>query len=349
MTIINKLEIFPYTLPLKRTWTSAGGEFSERKGFIVKVYNETGTGYGDCAPLLQAGTESYQLAHDFLLEAATKCRNINSETVLEQLNSEMVCPAAVCGIETAILDLIAKLHNKSVAQYLNPAALECVNINNNLGVLDRQHKINQDSKFSVVKLKVGIVDSQEELHYLRTLSQRLEPGVLLRLDANGAWSYDDAEKFIEACGDLPVESIEEPLQQPSVVQLKQLQSNTEISLAIDESLKQIGHDVLLDEQPVKRLIVKPMREGGLRTSLSLIHDSLAAGFETIVTTTVDSAVGVWAATHLAAAIGSAGTGFVHGLATSGWLAEDIAIAPEIINARICLGNITGLGAEEIYI
>jgi len=107
-------------------------------------------------------------------------------------------------------------------------------------------------------------------------------------------------------------------------------------LALDESLTEVDLDKLWQRPPVKRLTIKPMVQGGLLPGLKLAQKAYKAGMDVIVTTTIDSAVGVWAATHLAAALGKKGEGLAHGLATSEWLVKDVARPPVIQQGIITL-------------
>lgn len=62
--------------------------------------------------------------------------------------------------------------------------------------------------------------------------------------------------------------------------------------------------------------------------------------DVVFTSVVDSAVGVSAAAHLAAAVAP---GLAHGLATLDWLAADVAPAPPRRDGRLWLGTAPGLG------
>jgi len=78
----------------------------------------------------------------------------------------------------------------------------------------------------------------------------------------------------------------------------------------------MGADTVFDQKPVRRVVLKPMVLGGLVSALALARRAREVGVECVVTTTVDSAVGVTAALHLAAAVAN---DLAHGLATSsGW-------------------------------
>ena len=90
---------------------------------------------------------------------------------------------------------------------------------------------------------------------------------------------------------------------------------------------------------MRRLVLKPARIGGIRATLALAAAAKAAGMDVVVTSVVDSAVGVAAAAHVAAALG----GPAHGLATSAWLAADVAAPPAIVAGRLQLAELPGLG------
>ena len=243
-----------------------------------------------------------------------------------------------------------------MARWLNNDATGKVQVNANLGRLDETtiRRLPGAEGYSVIKLKVGMAPIKQELEWLQQLTVALPQGVSLRLDANRAWGFEQASEFLAAISSLPIESVEEPLANPGWEQLYRLQQVTEIPLALDESLgkfRPVGVGVKLnsdvavkghranqfDSDPlrlwqmpqVKRITLKPMVLGGLLPSLKLARQAFDAEMDVIVTTTVDSAVGVWAATSLAAALGKRGEALAHGLATSQWLVSDVAEPPNI--------------------
>jgi len=63
----------------------------------------------------------------------------------------------------------------------------------------------------VLKWKVGVGDLADELALLDDVCGALPGGGKLRLDANGAWSRRQAERWLERCADRPVEFIEQPI------------------------------------------------------------------------------------------------------------------------------------------
>ncbi|MDP2155360.1 MAG: enolase C-terminal domain-like protein, partial [Sulfuricella sp.] len=119
-----------------------------------------------------------------------------------------------------------------------------------------------------------------------------------------------------------------------------LQAKVSFPLAADESLRIMGADAVFNQPPVRRVVLKPMVLGGLVSALALARRAREADVECVVTTTVDSAVGVTAALHLAAAVAN---DLAHGLATSAWLLRDVGKAPLVAGGVLRLGGDPGLG------
>jgi o-succinylbenzoate synthase len=345
---IAEASLIPYRLPLRRSWRSARGVFSYRCGWLVRLKSDEGLeGYGDCAPLPEAGTESADSALAQLELGLPLLRGVLLEKALESLSlsSLFARPATRCALETALLDMMAQQAALPLARWLNLDARLSVKANQAIGNLDgtegRRARVAAAAGFSVLKLKVGLNTPEKELAHLRRLSATLPPAVFLRLDANGAWNPVQARQFINGLSGLPVESLEEPLRDPRAASLRELQSQAVFPLALDESLARTGTENPLAERAVRRLVLKPMVLGGLFPALALARRAQDAGLECVVTTTVDSAVGVLAATHLAAALAN---GLTHGVATSSWLRRDVGVFPPVRAGAIELDNSnSGLG------
>ncbi|MCK4710429.1 MAG: o-succinylbenzoate synthase, partial [Gammaproteobacteria bacterium] len=248
--------------------------------------------------------------------------------------------AVACALDTALIDLLSQAENISISQWLNPECEDEVKTNINWGALNDvdPDTIIQQPVAPVIKIKLGLDHIQHEIKQLHKICKQLPSACQLRLDANQAWSYNDAQDFINQCNNLPIESIEEPLAQPDIMQLQKLQLDSPFPIALDESICQFNEDDLLGEKVVKKLMLKPMVVGGLRKTLKLANRAKAAGMESVITTTVDSAVGVWAAVHVAAALGVTGRDISHGLATSQWLKKDVAQPPLISDSEIKLNR-----------
>jgi o-succinylbenzoate synthase len=240
--------------------------------------------------------------------------------------------------------LLAQQAGLSLARWLNPHSSAAVKVNAVLGGLDGQVTeralVAVAEGYSVLKLKVGLAARNEEIALLHDLVRCLPAGISLRLDANCAWNEKEAADFLGALAGLPVESVEDPLADPDPDAWHRLQAKVPFPLAADESLRIMGADTVFKQRSVRRVVLKPMVLGGLVTALALAHRAREAGVECVVTTTVDSAVGVTAALHLAAAVAN---DLVHGLATSVWLEGDVGNPPLPTGGVLQLRDCPGLG------
>ena len=344
--IIKQVNIIPYSLPFRQSWQTNRTNLSARIGWLVKMTDEANRyGYGDCAPLAEAGTEEDHIAYQQLLSQQSSLIGQSISCVLQQLPHQTPTPAARCAIETALLDLLSQAEQQPLRQYLNPNALGSIRVNSMLGplatnILPLAQKAIQQG-FNTLKIKIGMLAVQEDIRLLRQLIEQLPEHIQYRLDANGSWSYQDAELFIQSLAGLNIESIEEPLQQANLIQLRHLQDKTHIALALDESINKFDLKTLLNAQAVKRLILKPTEQGGLLPSIAFTKRASEHDTQVIITSSIESAIGIQATAQLAAALSD--TSSTHGLATSEWLVNNVATPPAISNGILHLNDKIGLG------
>ncbi len=327
-----RLRLHPYRLPLRRPWVAASVTLTERRGWLIEATGEDGTtGWGDCAPLPSTGAAGCERAFAALSRLAGTGAALPGDP-----------PEVRWALETAQFDLEARQHGVPLARLLGAGELT-VPVNAALGPLDAAcagraaEAAAQGYRYG--KIKVGIDSVDRELARLRDLAERLDGRLRLRLDANRAWIAADARRFLTAVADLPIDGVEEPLAAPTCAALAALQADLPFALAADESLPVLGIDALLAANAVRRLVIKPARIGGIAATLALAETARRAGVDVVLTSVVDSAVGVAAAAHLAARLG----GPAHGLATGSWLAADVAPAPPIVAGRLRLPDAPGLG------
>ncbi len=350
-TRIESLSVHPYRIALHRPWQSARGAFGDRSGWLVRARSERVTGYGDCAPLPEAGTEPLDQSALALHAWETRLVGMEIDEALSLLaGGAPAAPAAVTAVECALLDLQSRLAGVSLRQWIaRPAEADVPNsvpVNVVLGGVgtvgpDDVARACEDG-FGVLKLKVGLADPDLELVRLAEIARSLHAGVRLRLDANGAWDGDTAARVVAMLNQLPVESLEEPLRVPDPETLSHLQSLAAFPLALDESLGSLRAGLVRGHLPVRRAVLKPPVIGGLRATLELARRLQEAGCEVVLTSLVETAAGLWPTAQLAAAIGSP---LPHGLDTARWLAADLGQAPIPHLGRIRLPDGPGSGFQ----
>lgn len=351
--MIPRLSLTPYRLPLRRAWRSARGARAERTGWLVRARLNGIEGFGDCSPLPEAGTETAELAGERLLLWSRRygALSVHDQLALLADSAETRTPAADASIETALLDLDARWRGQSLRARLSGAdadASQEITVNAALGAVTSVSPGAVESAlnagFDTLKLKVGVATPAEELATIAALCRGLPARVRLRLDANRAWSEADARRMVAGLVRWAdrIDSLEEPLREPSDRALQALQQQAPFAIALDESLQFRPWPISLEALPVRRLVLKPAVIGGLRPTLNLARSALGRGGEVVITSLIESAAGIWASVQLAAATGSTAA---HGLATSDWLATDLGPAPAIESGRIRLPDRPGSGFD----
>ena len=343
--VISRARVHSYRLPLKRPWRSARGNWTERRGWLIQLVTRDGlAGYGDCAPLPEAGTELFSVAETALGELLGGAQGCPSEVLLKSLDGCIDAPATRCGVECALLDILSKRETQPLARWLNATAANEVSLNAALGVLDSDiaHRAHAaiEKGHQVLKVKLGIKPAAREIAELKELVETLPDGIRLRLDANGSWDEATASSMIAALGNMPIESLEEPVTKPTWSNLVRLQALAPWPIAMDESLPRWQQGESPGQLPVSRLVLKPMVLGGVLPAMATAIQARAAGVSSIVTSTVDSAAGVHAAAQLAAALAG---DLAHGLATSDWFKEDLGSPPTVEGGKLRLDNTPGIG------
>lgn len=355
---IVRARCIPYRLPLKRPWVAAATTLRERQGMLVAIETDTGlVGHGDCAPLPSSAAGDHARVFAALRNAVAALPGREVAAALPATAP----PELRWALETACVDILARCKGLSIARYLDGSVQETwpqaepgevgpadrtlhrVSVNAALGALNdgclARAATAHEQGYAFAKIKVGVGAPDAELARLREL-HAAAPGLRLRLDANRAWNDADALRLLTGIADLPIDAIEEPLVAPTPARLAALQRALPFAVAVDESLPELGAKALFAAGAVRRLVLKPARVGGITATCALVLRARAAGVETVLTSVVDSAVGVTAVAHLAAALAP---GIAHGLATLDWLAADVAVGPPLVAGALSLAAAPGLG------
>lgn len=342
---ISAIRLHPYDLPLVRPWVWAGGVLTRRQGVIVRVETWDGRwGVGDCAPLpVSFGGESAQAAQTALTHAMAMLPGQGVGQALAGLDLHQ-CPAARCALETALLDVQAQCQGVSLSTLLDGGAADRVLVNASLGCLDddcadRAAQAWQ-AGYTVAKLKIGLQSWDQELPRLLDLIGHCAGRLRLRLDANGAWDAVTALRVVKSLSGLDVEGLEDPLADPSPSWLRRLQDQADFPIAADDALIHLGESLTAGGSAVRRWVLKPSLLGGPLPCMALALRAKRLGIQVVVTSVVDSSIGVTAAAHVAAALDS---GLAHGLATTDWLAADVAAPPCLAQGYLYLPSKAGLG------
>ncbi len=177
-----------------------------------------------------------------------------------------------------------------------------------------------------VKVKVAEPGQSLEEETARVAAARkyLGPQGRLRVDANGGWSVSEAERAIRELAGFDLEYAEQPCR--SVAELVQLRSRIEplgVKIAADESVRKAEDPLAVARAgAADLLVIKAQPLGGIRSALKIVEE---AGLPVVVSSALDSSVGIAMGAHLAAALPE--LPFDCGLGTAALLQSDVVADP----------------------
>lgn len=306
-----------YFVVLSREFVASSHSHRRRKGIIVRAHATDGeVGLGEIAPLPGYSSDSIEAASQSGRELAARLVGVNVPGNTDELASVVsgLCesgdcqPSAVFGIETALADLAAKQRGLPLCKWLDPNATRNVPVNAVIGgeTYDMQDQVRTliNDGFTSFKLKVGIESNDSDVERIKTVCRYLPEGGAIRLDANGSWDFESASYVLSRVNDCPIEYVEEPLALSEVHKLTELYAQTGTPFAIDESVLETDlWNTLIKLLCVKAVIIKPTMVGGLSVARHLFGIAQQVGKTPVVTSTLESGVGVSACLHLAASLG----------------------------------------------
>jgi L-Ala-D/L-Glu epimerase len=234
--------------------------------------------------------------------------------------------ASRAALELAILDCVLRSHQMSVAQVMPPRRQKIVYSGIiTAGSLETAVRHARQMKLvglEHIKVKVGMDDDFDRLHAIRGV---FGPRASLRVDANGAWTVEQAAEALNRMAVLNIDSVEQPLPRGPVAELRRLRQLIRVPVMVDESLVTLADtDELIEARAVDYFNIRVSKCGGLARSLEIARRGLRAGIRLQVGAQVgETAILSAAGRHLAAALPD--VAFVEGSYGSMLLTEDISL------------------------
>jgi o-succinylbenzoate synthase len=334
-----------FSLPLASPLETAHGTIRHREGYLLQTNVGEMTGLGEATPL--AGwTESNAACRDRLEAAVETAESGDYERAVRDLEVAQA-PAASHGFTTALYDAMARRENTSLADWLaDGRCADTVPVHATIGADDPNSTVEAVQSaamagFDTVKLKVGTASVDADIERVRAVREAFS-GLAIRLDANGAWTRQQAATVIETLAPLDIAYLEQPVPGDELQALADLAGGS-VPIAVDESL--IDHPLheLLSGPIADMVVLKPMVLGGPGETVTLARRARDAGVTPVISTTIDGVVARLAALHAAAALADPPT---CGLATAALLQDDLAPDPAPVkDGRIAVPHGPGLGLD----
>jgi L-alanine-DL-glutamate epimerase-like enolase superfamily enzyme len=285
-------------LPLKHRFTIAHQSREVQETLIVRLEEDGLFGLGESTT-----NPFYGINLDNMREALEKFKPVllggkwNTPAELWELGKEVFQdnPFAQCALDQAAWDLYTKKMGKKLYEYLdlNPQRIPTTNFTLGIDTVEKMCAKLREVEWPIYKIKLG---TDQDLEIVREL--RKNTNSIFRVDANCAWTVDQAISYSEELALLGVEFIEQPLAKDNLEGMREVFAHSKLPLMADESCISES-DVEKCQGHFHGVNIKLVKAGGITPALRMIQEAKALGMKTMVGCMTESSVGISAIAHIA--------------------------------------------------
>ncbi len=275
--LITHIEIYKYTIPMV-PFTIATGTMEFAQNLLIRVHTDGGiVGIGECSafPMIAGETQAtcYEMAKDF----ARLWKNKPALQIEERLGELDLFTAgnytAKSAFDLALYDMASKAANQPLYRYLGGAQKE---IESDLTIgIDTPEKMAatatgfKEKGVRMIKVKLGKKVS-DDVERIKQIRQAVGDEILLRIDANQGWSYDDAVTALTALGPYNIQFCEQPMRKWNDELLPRLCTLSPIPLMADESVF-THHDAerIIRNKACAYINIKFAKSGGIHEAIKI--------------------------------------------------------------------------------
>lgn len=327
-----RFEIEERLLHFKQPAGTSRGVYTTRKIWLVHLSDGLREGVGECAPLPDLSCDA-RPDYGEVLEGFCQSLCETGEIDYEALRTY---PSMLFGLETALLNL-------QQGDQLFDTAFSCgeVGIPINglvwMGSYDEMLKRMEEKLekgFRCVKLKIGAIDFDQELDLVKRIRERFSfHEVELRLDANGAFPFEEALYKLELLSQYAIHSIEQPIKAGQWAYMAELCRESPLPIALDEELIGVNDPEMkahmLNIIKPRYIILKPSLHGGMMGCREWIEAAKQQGIGSWITSALESNIGLNAIAQFASDVYGDDIRMPQGLGTGQLFTDNIPLPLEI--------------------
>ena len=334
-----KIDIEERVLHFKQPAGTSRGVYTERKIWLVKMTDGDAVGIGECAPLPK-------LSCDDIPHYAEVLRRFCDEVERSgQLDTEALrdYPSMLFGLETAMLSFAKTQHS-------TPFSKGEVGIPINglvwMGTYEEmKERIEQKlaQGFHCIKLKIGAIDFDAELELIKKIRERFShQEVELRVDANGAFPFDEALYKLELLSQYALHSIEQPIKAGQWANMAELCRESPLPIALDEELIGVNDPdqkrQMLNIIRPRYIILKPSLHGGMMGVREWIDIANDMDIGSWITSALESNIGLNAIAQFCADVYGDNIPMPQGLGTGQLFTDNIPMPLEIRGDKLWISK-----------
>ncbi len=325
-----------YILNFKRPSGTSRGVMTEKETWFLLLEENGKIGIGECGLLRGLSIDDRS---DYEEKLQWVCENIDLGK--DKLWNELIeFPSIQFGVEMAFLSLQSKspfqLFPSTFTQGKDNMLINGLVWMGEQSFMKTQIEEKLAQGFSCIKLKIGAIDFEKELGLLRFIRQNFDAKTIeIRVDANGAFSSNEALYKLNQLSEFELHSIEQPIQKNKTDMMSELCKTSPIPIALDEELIGVfayeDKAKLLDVIQPQYIILKPSFIGGFKGTLEWIALAEKRNIGWWITSALESNIGLNAITQFTYTLNNT---MPQGLGTGGLYTNNFDCPLEIENGHI---------------
>ncbi len=311
---ITRIKVSAVNIPLIKNYTiSMVGMVSTSRSVVVELTTDEGlVGVGETDPELMFSGESQETVMTVLrhhLGPALLGHDPLDLTALHQ-RMDAICVGnnfAKAAFDLACHDVLGKHLNVPAYRLYGGLVNDRIEVMWSLGsdsieanVADAVQRVEEGYK--TIGLKVGTLEPKEDIARVQAVRKAIGDDILIRCDANQAWTADQAIPIIQRMADYAICMIEQPVPYWDIEGLAKVRTSVNVPVAVDEGFRSPRDAVKLIQADAADIFsIKTTKLGGLHPSFQAAKIIDAAGRKIFVNSMIEMGISTMSSLNLAAA------------------------------------------------
>jgi o-succinylbenzoate synthase len=329
-----KYEIEEKTLHFKQPAGTSRGVYTTRKVWLVRLSDGEREGVGECAPLPDLSCdamddEEYRSILNRVCEEFCQRQELDNDSWRQY-------PSMLFGLETAWLNMTNgdMLFDTAFSRGEVGIPINGLVWMGSYEEMLKRMEEKLEKGFRCVKLKIGAIDFDQELDLVKRIRERFSHHeVELRLDANGAFKYEEALYKLELLSQYAIHSIEQPIKAGQWAYMAELCRESPLPIALDEELIGVNDPEMkrhmLNIIKPRYIILKPSLHGGMQGCREWIETAKEMGIGSWITSALESNIGLNAIAQFASDVYGDHIMMPQGLGTGQLFTDNIDMGLEV--------------------
>ncbi len=307
--LITHTDIYRYTIPMV-PFTIATGTMKTAQNLFIRIHTSEGiTGVGECSafPMIAGETQAtcFAMAKDF----AALWKNKDASAISQRLAELDLFTAgnytAKSAFDLALYDIAAQAAGKPLYQFLGG---EKRDIESDLTIgIDTPDSMAatavsfKEKGVTMIKIKLGKRPA-DDIERVTKIREAIGSELILRIDANQGWSYEDAVQALTGMAGLGVQFCEQPMRKWDDDRLPELCKISPIPLMADESVfTHYDAERIIRHRACAYINIKFAKSGGIQEAILINEVAEKNNIACMMGGMLESRVALTAKVHFAMA------------------------------------------------